>query len=86
MYLTHKCPDCGRLHEHESTPEPDKLCPDCDVIKYKVLKPLPFAKVGDLLEYDDIYGLWVERKFIQSTWLDIDIANWIKTGWLERVN
>ena len=85
MYLTHECPDCGKLHEHASTPEPDKKCPDCALAKFKVLKPLPFAKVGDVLEYDNNCGLWVERTNIQSAWLDIDLEQWIETGWIERI-
>ena len=31
MMLTHVCPKCGREHEMECTPEPDQLCPVCDV-------------------------------------------------------
>jgi len=29
MLLTHECPKCGKLHEQEATPEPDKLCKEC---------------------------------------------------------
>jgi DNA-directed RNA polymerase subunit RPC12/RpoP len=29
MMLTHICPKCGKEHECDSTPEPDKLCPNC---------------------------------------------------------
>lgn len=27
--LTHICPDCGKEHEEESTPEPSQLCDEC---------------------------------------------------------
>jgi hypothetical protein len=30
MYLTHTCPNCGKHHESQYTPEPDRLCPDCE--------------------------------------------------------
>ena len=51
----------------------------------KVLKELPFAKVGDILEYSLINGLWVERKDIPSGWLKINIDLWIKKGYLEWI-
>ena len=30
MYLIHECPNCKKLHEKNSTPEPDKSCDDFD--------------------------------------------------------
>ena len=33
MMLTHECPNCLRLHEDESTPEPSKLCPECQCMQ-----------------------------------------------------
>ena len=30
MLLTHKCPNCKKLHELNCTPEPSKLCYECD--------------------------------------------------------
>ena len=29
MKLNHECPLCRKIHEMESTPEPDKICPEC---------------------------------------------------------
>jgi hypothetical protein len=29
MNLIHTCPRCGKEHEYGTTPEPDKLCPEC---------------------------------------------------------
>ena len=31
MYLTHTCPICGKEYEREYTPEPDKVCPHCEL-------------------------------------------------------
>jgi len=30
MMLTHICPNCGKEHEMECTPEPDQLCSKCE--------------------------------------------------------
>ena len=30
MLLTHRCPNCGVLHEKETTPEPSRACGACE--------------------------------------------------------
>jgi hypothetical protein len=31
MRLNHKCPICGKIYERDCTPEPDQICPECEV-------------------------------------------------------
>jgi rubrerythrin len=41
MRLTHICPKCKKEHEEDSTPEPDKLCPECENMKSIVVSINP---------------------------------------------
>jgi len=53
--------------------------------KVRVLKEMPFAKVGEEFKYD-LSGIWLERTDMQSRYLPKHFVEaWVEDGWLEIV-
>ena len=54
-------------------------------MKVRVLKEMPFAKVGEVFEADNSKGITLKLRK-ETFWLNrYGIVEWIRDGWLEEV-